>query len=378
MTDPRAPYPSSPNETSSVRLPWRVGLACALVLTTLFSAQSYLSQGVVTRQEPSLAWIITAQLITWLLWLALTPLIFGIARGARQRARGGVTAGLVVTQIAASIAVALLHGSINAYIRWALGLSASGQLAVVLRSLIISTFAANFLRYWLIAAAYHAVAYQREVREREVSAARLEGSLSRARLEALETRLHPHFLFNALNTIASLVRDDPRAAEAMIAHLSELLRAALAAAPGKEVTLQHELDLLDRYIAIQRARFADRLTVTVRADADTRAAYVPHLILQPLVENAISHGIAPRESAGTLLVSAQHLDGRLHLLVQDDGVGFGRAHTSHQGNGIGLASTRARLEQLYGAHFTMEISDASPTGTVVTLDLPFRVTQDAG
>jgi LytS/YehU family sensor histidine kinase len=140
------------------------------------------------------------------------------------------------------------------------------------------------------------------------------------------------------------------------------------------VTLARELELLERYVAIQQARFSDRLRVSVRAAPDTLAASVPHMLLQPLVENAIRHGIAPREAPGAVTVEATRRGDRLRLVVRDDGVGFGRAPEGAGGRGVGLglAGTRARLAHLYGDRCALEIADAAPTGTVVTVEIPFR------
>jgi LytS/YehU family sensor histidine kinase len=199
-----------------------------------------------------------------------------------------------------------------------------------------------------------------------------EASLARARLESLEGRLQPHFLFNTLNAITALIRHDPPAAEAMVGHLSELLRAALDASPGREVMLEREIELLSHFIAIQRARFEERLTVSVEMEAAARTAYVPHLILLPIVENAIRHGIAPREAPGSVWIKGSRQGDTLRLLVQDDGVGRG-APSSNGGHGLGIRSTRTRLAALYGGAAQLRIDDTLPTGTLVTIEVPFHI-----
>jgi two-component system, LytTR family, sensor kinase len=198
-------------------------------------------------------------------------------------------------------------------------------------------------------------------------------AVAEARLENLEARLQPHFLFNTLNVIASLIRKNPPAASILVGQLGELLRAALSTETGREVTLADELRLLDQYMAIQRARFSDRLSFAVDAAPDTLGGYVPQMILQPMVENAVRHGIGPREAPGTVRVEACRLDGRLRLVVRDDGVGYGNAPPALHGNGVGLRSTRARLEHLYGGAAAFDIRATSPDGgTVVTIEIPFH------
>jgi LytS/YehU family sensor histidine kinase len=242
----------------------------------------------------------------------------------------------------------------------------------MVRAFATLNFPSDVLRYWLIAAVYHALAYHHEVRRRDVSEARMARTLAEARLENLEAKLQPHFLFNALNAIAALIRKDPPAAAAMVGQLSELLRAALSAEAGREVTLAGELRLLDQYVAIQRTRFPDRLSFSVHAAPETLAAFVPQMILQPLVENSVRHGIGARETAGTVNVAAARHGAMLRLTVHDDGVGFGNAPSSLRGSGIGLRSTRARLTHHYGADFAFDIRAAEPRGTIVTIDVPFH------
>jgi two-component system, LytTR family, sensor kinase len=351
------------------RIHWRVAIAVAASLTIVFSTQNIAILGGAAAKQ-TFADAVLSQALMWGLWLLLLPLVFAI--GARARVSRLTTSTNIALQILVGIGVALLHSTLHAVARWSLGITPWG-LRVAVPAMISFTFAANFLRYWLIAAAYHALAYHREARERDVREARLATNVAEARLEALEGRLQPHFLFNTLNAIASLIRKDPRAAAVMVGHLSDLLRAALEAQPGREVTLANELELLERYTAIQHARFSDRLSVSIDAAPGVLSAYVPPMILQPIVENAIRHGIAPREASGTLTIEAARHGGMLRLVVRDDGIGFGRAPTSTRGKGLGISGTRERLAHLYGAQFRFDVAAATPTGTVVTIELPFHV-----
>jgi two-component sensor histidine kinase len=208
-------------------------------------------------------------------------------------------------------------------------------------------------------------------RDREELAARL----SQAQLQSLKLQLHPHFLFNTLNTITALIGTDPQSAERMVTGLSELLRLSLRNAGEQEVPLARELELLAHYVEIQQIRFADRLTVVMDIEGDARQALVPNLLLQPLVENAIRHGLAPRAQRGRIDVTAERRDGVLVLGVRDDGVGLRSDSALRRGEGIGLANTEARLRQLYGNAQRFEVNSPPEGGFTVIIEIPFR--QDA-
>jgi LytS/YehU family sensor histidine kinase len=217
------------------------------------------------------------------------------------------------------------------------------------------------------------VAYHDVVRAWDWWVVRFEADLARAQLSNVEARLRPHFLFNTLNTASALIVEEPRQAERLLAELADLLRASLAAEPHREVRLDEELRFTEKYLDIERVRFQDRLRVTIDAPPDTRQALVPHLILPPLVENAIRHGIAPLESGGRVTVAAARDNGRLLLLVRDDGVGTGASHAT-DGAGIGLPGVRARLTQLYGDGFRLDLEASLPRGTLASIDIPYRTT----
>jgi two-component system, LytTR family, sensor kinase len=219
---------------------------------------------------------------------------------------------------------------------------------------------------------YQAVAYHRAAREREAAAARLRADLAEAKLTAIEGQLHPHFLFNALNSIAALVRFDPPQAEVMLEQLSELLRAMLRTNPMREVPLRDALHLSEQYLAIEHVRFQTRLRSTIIATDAARRARVPQLIVQPLIENAVRHGIAPVEAGGNVTVSARVDGNTLVLVVEDDGVGFGNAPPELTGAGLGLRSVRSVLSHLYGETQRFDVRTRSPSGTMVRIELPYR------
>jgi hypothetical protein len=208
--------------------------------------------------------------------------------------------------------------------------------------------------------------YMRAARERQ----ELEGRLAQAQLQTLKLQLQPHFLFNTLNTITALIHTDRFAAERMVSGLSELLRLTLHNAGEHEVPLERELEVLEHYIGILRVRFQDRLTVSFHIDEETRCALVPNLILQPLVENAIRHGVAPSARPARIDVRAWRVGDGLELRVEDDGVGA-RAPTGPR-SGVGLDNTRSRLETLYGARHRFAAGGGAEGGFTVAIRVPFR------
>jgi len=207
-----------------------------------------------------------------------------------------------------------------------------------------------------------------ELRRRAERAQKLEARLAQARMQALEARLHPHFLFNTLNAISSLVTKDPRRAEAMIARLADLLRLVLQRREEGDVLFSQELDLTQRYLAIEQTRFMDRLSVRYEIEPQTLSARLPGFVLQPLVENALRHGLWPQPAPGTLRIHAARSDGHLQVQIVDDGVGIGPSPRE----GLGLSSTRARLREQFGEGPWLTVADRPGGGTQVTLNIPWR------
>jgi signal transduction histidine kinase len=260
----------------------------------------------------------------------------------------------------------------------------------------------DLLAYGAIIGLMHSVHFYRRFRERERSALVLESNLANARLSALRAQLHPHFLFNSLNAIAALLRRDPRLAEATLMSLSDLLRLALSQAEKQEVPLREEMNFVDRYLDIQQTRFGDKLRVEHEVAPESLDCLVPTLLLQPLVENAIRHGIEPAENGGLLRITAHRHNGKLVMTVEDDGVGLankpvdvgnststsiaddsttlplapGQAPVTRaaakNGTGIGLANLRARLETLYGRDQALELESRPDRGVIVRIELPWH------
>jgi two-component system, LytTR family, sensor kinase len=232
----------------------------------------------------------------------------------------------------------------------------------------------NFVFYGLLVGIAHALLYYERYRERERAAEQLARGLTEARLQALKMQLQPHFLFNTLNAISALIPAEAKPARRMLARLGDLLRITLEHEEKQEVTLREELAFLQPYLEIEQSRLEDRLTVVMEIAPETLDARVPHLLLQPLVENAIRHGIAPRIDPGRVEVSATSRpdDRFLHLEVRDDGRGVDRDNQISTRRGVGLTNIRSRLEQLYDGEHRFELEAHPDGGTVVRITIPFR------
>jgi signal transduction histidine kinase len=229
----------------------------------------------------------------------------------------------------------------------------------------------NLFKYWIFVLGHLGWQYYRRYRERELQAAALATELVQARLQALRMQINPHFLFNTLNAISALIHENPNAADRMIVRLSGLLRETLDRGDVQEVPLREEIDFLKSYLEIEQMRFPDRLTVTFEIEPKSNELLVPHLILQPLVENALRHGIMPREEAGRIEISARVVDGEhLELKVRDNGNGLSPANGTPEREGIGLKNVRSRLAQLYGGAQEFTLGNASGGGVEARIRIP--------
>jgi len=354
--------------------PWWVILAIWTAWGLFLSAQVAVYQRLGGRPMPFLT-AVRLNLPGALIWLVFTPAAIWLGRHFPPFENPGWRRRVAVNFLAGAVAVFLEVLVVLVNQRWVRGpvtddvpLLASG-----LRSF-VWWFPSDGPLYWAILAIDYGVRHHRRLRERELRASQLEAQLAEARLQALKMQLQPHFLFNALHTIGQLVRtgQDTLAVQ-VVAGLGDLLRRVLDGAATQEVPLKQELEFLRSYLDIEQVRFRDRLKAVVDADPDTLDARVPYLILQPLVENAIHHGIAPRATVGRLLIGARRIAGSLHLTVRDDGSGLWAGRTDRASQGVGLANTSERLRQLYGDAASFEVVNADDGGTVARIVLPFRL-----
>jgi signal transduction histidine kinase len=343
----------------------------------------YASQGMTQRfvsHDPSPWW---HYLVGWLIgvyiWALLTPVILLLGRQFPIE-RGHWLRRIVVQLLLSSLfSVFELTLETALYSRLHLFPALIKDFRAALKPLLIRGFHGGIVNYWLVLGLQWGILYyhrfqerSREVLKIELRTSELQSQLMRAQLNALKMQLQPHFLFNTLNAITALVcQQKSRDAELMLGYLGDLLRGVLEDVDAQEVSLRRELEYLQLYLAIEQVRFPDRLRVVVSADPAAQEASVPQFILQPIVENAIRHGIGRSSSAGRLLISASKAGGKVELRVEDDGPGLPSGDLSH-GEGIGLSNTRSRLQQLYGSDASVEIKNRDSGGVLVTLSFPFH------
>ncbi|MCI0695612.1 histidine kinase [candidate division KSB1 bacterium] len=317
--------------------------------------------------------VFSVQAGQWFLWIPISMMIIWLGQRFPFE-RKNWTSRLAVHLVASAV-VAGVHVGFNSLIivltkpfPW----RKSYEFSEVFWGRLQSIFDLDFLIYWGVLGVGLAFSYYQKYREGELQAVELQAQLAQAQLQALKMQLHPHFLFNTLNAIAALVRkNENKAATDMLAGLSDLLRLALENVGAQEVSLQRELEFLERYLEIERIRFADRLNVRMRIAPETLDARVPNLILQPLVENAIRHGVAVRATSGVIEICAERHEERLRLQIKDDGPGL--PPDKSLSNGVGLSNTMARLQRLYGSAQSLVFDNAPEGGAVVTLEIPFEL-----
>lgn len=306
-------------------------------------------------------WILAWQAAGWWSWALFTAPVCAFAAWA-VRIRRPVL--LIAAHVPMALATAVLCSGFEGALKWLFGLYRTPHtLASGVGDAVALYWTFNLLVYAMVAGLYHAW-----------RAARLETQLAHARLDALVGQLQPHFLFNTLHTISAFVLEDPKQANRMITRLSELLRHSFNRERGPLVRLEEELELLDHYVAIQEARFGDRLRVTFRVDPRAGSAVIPTLLLQPLVENAIRHGAIPNGGVAEVEIAATREGDLLHLEVRDNGPGpNGSGNGDSHGSGLGLANTRARLLEMYGPAHRFDLTNApgQAGGALATIEIPY-------
>lgn len=312
--------------------------------------------------------IILAFVESWL-WAALTPAIFWMGSRVGLERRGRIRRILVL--VAAGVAVAILMYFLLAIARDVFFVARPGRRVPQIRpgrEIANFRFVPQLLFYFAILAAGFAREYFLRVQQQQAHTAALQTQLAEARLDALRMQMNPHFLFNTLHAVSAMVERNPAGVRKMIARLSELLRHTIETHATDEVPLRDELEFLGRYIEIMEIRFQGRLTIERRIDPATTDALVPNLILQPIVENALEHGVSRNKGAGIVDISSERQGDLLVLTIRDNGPGLGDETRS----GVGLGNTRARLAQLYGDKASLRLSAGAEGGTVAEITLPYH------
>jgi two-component system, LytTR family, sensor kinase len=321
--------------------------------------------------------LLLGSLAQWWAWGLVAPLI--VWTDARLRFKENQLGMRILAQFLPSLALTTFYIYVLAAVRALLGLGSWSSLGGI--RLLFEAFRSGilwgWLVYWLIFGALQTYRYYAHYLASELRLERMERSFSQARLNALRMQLDPHFLFNALNTISSQVERDPRLARSMIEHLGDLLRLSLEARDRQEVPLAEEMAFLGHYVAIQKIRFGTSLRIETCVAPEVKYALVPYLIVQPLVENAIRHGISRRASGGAVTVTAQRNAERVEIRVIDDGVGLPPGWTLENSTGLGLSVTRERIAGLHpNGSSRFAVTRRSGGGTEVEISLPLRLTEE--
>jgi two-component system LytT family sensor kinase len=352
----------------------RISMAflAATVIGVIFAGQirfSSLARGHVVGWGQSFYWALG----DWYEWLILSPFILALARRFRFEPGSRVSSTLI--HFATSVIFATIHAAMCALAAIAQAWVQHGDVDFVreFQLLMSARFPLNLVVCAVFVAGWNAWNYSRESQERAAQAAKLASDLAEARLNALRMQLNPHFLFNTLNSISALMLTDINAANRMISLLGAFLRRSLESENSPEIPLRRELAFAREYLEIEALRFGDKLAVRFTTDENALDAAVPHLILQPLVENAVYHGVERSLGPSEISVSATRNNGHLELCIRNSASGFPgeKSASARNGNGIGLANTRARLLEIYGQNHRFEFEHAS-NGAVVKLTVPYR------
>jgi signal transduction histidine kinase len=353
-------------------LRWQVVLLAATGLGLLSSAVAW--QFTLSLGKPVVYWrsLLILNCSYWYVWALFTPVIVWLSQHFRFERRG-LWRALIVHLPSVGIFslghIAAMSG-VQLWLATIAGKSFSWWDDFQRSAL--QNFDWEMVTYWAIAGLSHAVLYYRESRDRALRTSQLETKLVEAQLAALQQQLHPHFLFNTLHAISALMHKDVEAADRTLMDLSDLLRLSLDNTGNHEVPLKIELEFLEKYLRIEQTRFADRLTVHFDIQPETLDARVPNLILQPLVENAIKHGVARKAGPGHIQITTRRDGDKLWMEVRDDGVGLSEDGWRALHKGIGVSTTRERLLRLFGADFRFEFHRHNP-GLAVIVALPWRI-----
>src|SRR5688572_3469524 len=348
-----------------------VGVTIALSIFSTLQAYNYIS--LFTDREPSFPMLLLLNTTFWCCWALLVPGVIWMGRRfPLQRDTWIANAGIHIISVAVFV---FLHALLTVTLRGPI-LSWMGRewsWWPAFQQLFFLNFDWEMMVYWGVLGISMALDFQRTAQAQVLNSAQLETRLAEASLQSLQRQLHPHFLFNTLHTISALMHKDPETADAMLAQLADLLRLTLDRVGTQEVPLKEELDFLQKYISIERTRFGDRLQVSMHIDPETLDAAVPNLLLQPLVENAIRHGIAKKIEGGRVEISATRSGDELCLAVRDTGPGIAADKRSALTTGVGLTNTRSRLEHLFGERHRFEFHEPADGGLAVRIAIPFSV-----
>jgi two-component system LytT family sensor kinase len=340
----------------------------------IFAGISYAAAIGENNKEFGFVSALRLNLVQFYLWAILAPLLFRFSRRFPIELRPLNLRNLLL-YFPALISFAGIHQVIHLAVLWSISPRWRQRFPALIdcyRAYFGFGFYIDLIIALLIVIAVHALLYYQNFRASELAQSSLKTQLAQAQLRALKMQLHPHFLFNTLHSISSLVLEDPPKANSMIARLGDFLRLTLENSNQQLVSLKEETEFLRCYLEIEQVRFGDRLTVAVELEPQTLSVQVPHLILQPVVENAIQHAIAPRAARGHINIEAKRFNNLLRLEVRDNGAGIALNEGLVRTEGVGLSNVRARLHQIYGSDFRFELVNSKDGGLTVVMEIPFR------
>jgi two-component system, LytTR family, sensor kinase len=342
-----------------------------------FFASQFALQNQLSKNPVSFWTILSWQMISGYIWFALSPLILYLAQ--KFPFDSGRWKKSLPVHLLAGLIIALFQLVIATFVLTRLGYPPNRQFANFFEAyqfFVYINLHLSILIYWGVVGIKSAFSYYQKYRERELKTSQLEARLATSRLQVLKMQLHPHFLFNTLNAISELIYKDPESAERMIGDLSDLLRLSFENLEVQEIPLRQELEFLEKYLEIEQMRFQERLQVEMKIAPETLDASVPNMILQPLVENAIKHGLAPRSAGGKIEIAAERNNGGLQLSVSDDGLGAPFGDLENLPEGVGLSNTKRRLKHLYGEHHKFGLEASKKSGLTVNLEIPFKESKE--
>jgi len=360
-----------------LKLNWRrtaVFFAGWTLVSIIFAGISYAAAIGENNKEFGFVSALKLNLVQFYVWATLSPLVFRFSRRFPIEFRP-LTVRNLLLYFPALISFAGIHQLIHLAILWSITPRWRQKYPALIdcyRAYFAFGFYIDLIIALLIVIAVHALLYYQNFRASELAQSSLKTQLAQAQLRALKMQLHPHFLFNTLHSISSLVLEDPPKANSMIARLGDFLRLTVENSEQQLVTLKEETEFLRCYLDIEQVRFGDRLTVAFELEPQALSAQVPHLILQPVVENAIQHAIAPRAAQGHINIQAKRLNSLLRVEISDNGPGINPNAISPAKKCVGLTNVRTRLQQIYGSEFRFDLVNAGDGGLTVVMEIPLH------
>jgi len=344
------------------------------LVSIIFAGISYAAAIGENNKEFGFISALRLNLVQFYVWAVLSPLVFRFSRRFPIEFRPLNVRNLLL-YFPALISFAGIHQVIHLAVLWSITPRWRQKYPALIdcyRAYFAFGFYIDLIIALLIVIAVHTLLYYQSFRASELAQSSLKAQLAQAQLRALKMQLHPHFLFNTLHSISSLVLEDPPKANSMIARLGDFLRLTIDNSDQQLVTLKEETEFLRCYLDIEQVRFGDRLTVTFELEPQTLSAQVPHLILQPVVENAIQHAIAPRSTRGHINIEAKRLNSLLRVAISDNGPGISSNANLPWKQGVGLTNVRTRLQQIYGPDFRFELMNTNGGGLTAVMEIPFE------